>query len=39
MANEIGFNSIDAFTQAFLKKEKVKFSEYLKQIRNKKNNL
>lgn len=33
MANEVGFNTTDAFTHAFFKKESIKPSEYIKKLR------
>ncbi len=33
MANTVGFQSADAFSKAFYKKERVKFSDYLRKIR------
>ncbi len=34
IVNTVGFNSTDAFSKAFYKKEKVKFSEYLRKVRD-----
>ncbi len=34
IANTVGFHSTDAFSKAFYKKEKVKFSEYLRKVRD-----
>ncbi|WP_146052728.1 helix-turn-helix domain-containing protein [Aquimarina sp. I32.4] len=33
IAKEVGFNTTEALSQAFYKKEKIKFSDYLKKIR------
>ncbi len=34
IAKEVGFNTTEAFAQAFYKQEKIKFSDYLKKVRN-----